>query len=134
MDQSQKDVSQPVKLAPDVDPVSEVVNPVMSAATTFNLSLLTSFAAYQKEWFGFLNRRWHENLDVSTRLASCRKLPEVQQVCLEYWNRTAAQYGVEFQHLGELAQAKPQSAPEPAAPGAKSSRAVTTPDRYRPAA
>ena len=134
MEQMQTDADRSTKLPPDVDPVSEFINPAMSAATTFNRSLLESATAYQKEWFGFLNRRWHENLDVSTRLASCRKLPEVQQVCLEYWNRTAAQYGVEFQHLGELAQAKPQSAPEPAAPGAKSSRAVTTPDRYRPAA
>ena len=134
MEQMQTDADHSTKLPPDVDPVSEFINPAMSAATTFNRSLLESATAYQKEWFGFLNRRWHENLDVSTRLASCRKLPEVQQVYLEYWKRTAAQYGVEFQHLGELAQAKPQSVPEPAAPGAKSSRAVTTPDRYRPAA
>ena len=132
MDQTQKDASRPVKLPPDVDPVSEVFNPAMTAATTFNRNLLTSIAAYQKEWFGFLNWRWHENLDFPARLARCHMLPEVQQVYLDYWKRAAEQYGVEFQHLGELAQVKPQSAVEPAAPAAKSSRPAT--DQYRPAA
>ena len=134
MDQMQADAGRSTWLPPDVDPVSEVFNPAMTAATTFNRNLLTTVDACQKDWFFFLNERWHENLKVPERLAGCRTLPEVQQVYLDYWKRAAEQYGVEFQHLGELAQAKPQSAVEPAAPAAKSSRAATVPDQYRPAA
>ena len=139
MDQMQADAGRSTRLPPDVNPVSEVVNTAMRAATTLNRNLLDNFAAYQKEWLGFLNRRWRENLDVPTRLASCRTLPEVQQVYLDYWKRAAEQYGVEFRHLGEIAQtklepAKPQQGPSPAVAPTKASRPVTPPAQHQPAA
>lgn len=123
MDQVQTDASRSARLPPDVDPIMEIENAAMSAATMFNRSLLASSAAYQKEWFGFLNRRWREDLDVPARLVCCQTLPEVQQVYLDFWKRAAEQYGVEFQHFAEIAQTKPQLAPEPTAPAAKANRA-----------
>lgn len=57
MDQMQADAGRSTRLPPDVNPVSEVVNTAMRAATTLNRNLLDNFAAYQKEWIGFLNRR-----------------------------------------------------------------------------
>ncbi len=115
MDQMQSDAGRSAGLPPDINPVSEVLNPAMRAATTYNRNLLASVAAYQNEWLGFLSVRGRENLDFHLRLAHCRTLPELQQTYVDYWKRASEQYGVEFQHLSEIAQPKPQPAPETAA-------------------
>ena len=120
MDQARTDAGRPEKFPLDVDPIAEVMTPVMGAATTFNRNLLASVTTYQKEWATFANQRWHENLELPLRLGNCRTLLEFEQVYLGYLKRAAEQYGVEFRHLGLFAQSKaqpvPQSAETPAKP------------------
>ena len=89
MDPTPQDSTRRLKLPADVDTVMEVTTPAMTAVTTFNRNLVETFAAFQKEWFGFLNRRWRENMSMPTRLSTCQSLPEVQQIYLDYWKRMA---------------------------------------------
>jgi Phasin protein len=96
----------------DVETMIEMTSPANEAVKMFNSKLAENASAYQKEWFGFFNLRWHENISLPMRLAACRSPMEAQQVYLDYWKRTFAQYQAEFTHLFELAQQKTMEAPE----------------------
>lgn len=112
MEQIRPETANSGKFPPDVDPIAEILTPVMGAATTFNRSLLATVTASQNDWADFVNRRWRENLDLPERLGSCRTLLEFEQVYLAYWKRAAEQYGVELRHLGLIAQSKAQPSPQ----------------------
>lgn len=134
MDPIPQEPRTPRQLPADVDTIMEVATPALTAVTTFNRDLVETCAAFQNEWFGFLNRRWRENMAMPTRLSICQSLPEVQQVYLDYWKRVADQYGAEFQHLGEITQTRTPHAPNVTAPKDKPNRAVAPTPEYRPSA
>jgi hypothetical protein len=103
-----------IKTAPfDVETMIEMSTPATEVVKTFNSKLVENVGAYQKEWFGFFSQRWMENVTLPLKLATCRSLPEVQEVYAGYWKRAAEQYGAEFSHVIEAAQHKPIT-PEPA--------------------
>jgi Phasin protein len=109
----------------DPEVLSEISKPALAAATAFQHRTLESMTAYQKEWFGFLNARWQENMAMPARLSACRSLPEVQQVYMDYWKRAADQYGREYQSLGMIARA--DNAAASAAPPTSGNPARTGP-------
>ncbi|MDZ4843618.1 MAG: hypothetical protein SH859_15940 [Hyphomicrobium aestuarii] len=70
----------------------------------FNSNMLKTFTSCQSEWLGFVGRRMQENLSMCARFASCRSMPDVQKVYMDYWNRTIDQYQDEFQTLVRTVQ------------------------------
>ena len=96
----------------DAETVIEMSSPATATVKTFNATLVEDVSAYQKEWLGFMKQRWLENAALPQRLASCRSLPEVQQVYTDYWRRAADQYGAEWRHLTEISQSRPVHAAE----------------------
>ncbi len=121
-------------LPADVDTVLEVATPAMAAATSFQHNMIETLSSCQKEWFGFLNRRWHENLEMPTRFAKCRSPSDFQQAYVEYWTRAADQYQAEFKHLGEICHVKPHATVTVPDTSAKPSRPTQQPVTYQPAA
>jgi len=84
--------------------LNELAAPTVAAATAFQQRLFENMTACQKEWYGFIQSRWIENLAMPKRLSRCQSPMDVQQVYADYWRRTLEQYSGEFQHLGEIAQ------------------------------
>ena len=82
-----------------VEFANEIARPASKAMDAFNSNMLKTFTSCQNEWLGFVGRRMQENLSMPARLASCRSMPDVQQVYMDYWNRTIDQYQDEFQTL-----------------------------------
>jgi hypothetical protein len=113
---SDSDVS---KMFPfDAQTVAEIADPALAAASTFQRGMVASTIACQREWLGFMNRRWQENLEFPGKLARCRTIPEFQQAYFDYWTRVADQYTGEFQQLGKIVQGGPLADladPKPAA-------------------
>lgn len=97
-----------IKTAPfDVETMIEMSTPATEVVKTFNSKLVENVGAYQKEWFGFFSQRWMENVTLPLKLATCRSLPEVQEVYAGYWKRAVEQYKAEFSHVIDAAQHKP---------------------------
>lgn len=109
----------------DPEVLSEMTTPALAAAASFQHRTLESMTACQKELFGFLNARWHENMAMPARLSTCRSLAEVQQVYVDYWKRAADQYSREYQNLGVIARA--DHAASSVAPPTNGSPARTSP-------
>ena len=100
-----------IQTAPfDVETMLEMSNPATEVVKTFNSKLVENVGAYQKEWFGFFSQRLQENMNLPLRLATCKSMPEVQEVYASYWKRAAVQYGTEFSHVLDAAQHKPIAA------------------------
>ena len=97
----------------DVETILEMSNPATEVVKTFNSKLVENVGAYQKEWFGFFSQRWQENMTLPLRLATCKSMPEVQQVYADFWKRAAEQYGTEFSHVIDAAQHKTIAAEPP---------------------
>jgi hypothetical protein len=121
-------------LPADVDTVLEVASPAMAAATSFQHNMIETLSACQKEWFEFLNKRWHENLEMPARLAQCRSPGDFQRAYVDYWSRAADQYQTEFKHLGEIVHTKPHQAAEAPEASGKLIRPVGQPAGYQSAA
>jgi len=125
----ERNIPQPLPI--HLELMSELTTPAVAAATTFQRRFFDNMTALQKEWYGFLQARWMENIAMPRRLSRCQTPMDVQQVYMDYWRRTLDQYSGEFQHLGEISQHEEysvHSAPD-SEPGMRKSAPVR-PDGY----
>jgi len=94
----------------DAETVLAVTTPAVETVKAFNATLNETVQACQKECFGFWRVRMTENLALSSRLMTCRSLPEMQQVYADYWRHTAEQYANEYSQLFHLLHNAPHEA------------------------
>ena len=81
------------------DTLRAMTSPASDVMKAFNTTLNETVTACQSEATNFLQRRFHENLQLTSRLMSCRSIPEVQGAYTDYWQRTAEQYGDEYRQF-----------------------------------
>jgi hypothetical protein len=76
-----------------------MTSPASHVVKAFNTTLNDTVSACHSEAADFIQRRWHENLQLTSRLMSCRSIPEIHGAYTDYWQRTAEQYGNEYRQF-----------------------------------
>ncbi|MFZ1105381.1 MAG: phasin family protein [Hyphomicrobiaceae bacterium] len=67
-------------------------NPMMTIFAELNASILEGFAAAQKDWADFVQRRIREDVAVSRQLMNCQSLADVHQIYSQYLRTAFEQY------------------------------------------
>jgi hypothetical protein len=75
-----------------------MVNPIMMMVANMNATILEGFAAAQKDWADFVQRRIKEDVAASRQLMSCRSLPDMHRVYSEYLETAFEQYREQSEH------------------------------------
>jgi hypothetical protein len=67
-------------------------NPMMTIFAELNATVLEGFAAAQKDWAAFVQRRIKEDVAVSRQLMNCQSLADMHQVYAHYLRTAFEQY------------------------------------------
>ena len=66
--------------------------PMMTIFAELNASILEGFAAAQKDWADFVQRRIREDVAVTRQLMSCQSMADMHQVYAQYLRTAFEQY------------------------------------------
>lgn len=89
---------------PDLARVNEMNGNMLSDATKFNTKVGTTMQQLGKEWFGFVGKRLHEDIELFHAIHACRSLPDLQQVYTLFWQDAFAQYGEQTKRMMRITQ------------------------------
>lgn len=78
--------------------------PMLTAMTELNGHFIDQMTRANTEWFGFVNRRFSEDMAASQRLMECRTVQDLFAVYTEFFQRAQQQYQAEFQYFARLNQ------------------------------
>lgn len=78
--------------------------PMMSAMTELNGHLIEQMTRANTEWFGFMNRRFTEDMAASQRFMECRTVQDLFAAYSDFIQRAQQQYQAEFQYFARLNQ------------------------------
>jgi hypothetical protein len=89
---------------PDLARVNEMNGNMLSDAAKFNTKVGATMQQLGKEWFGFVGKRLHEDLELFHAIHACRSLPDLQHVYTLFWQDAFAQYGEQAKRMMWIAQ------------------------------
>jgi cation transport regulator ChaB len=76
-----------------------MANPMMMIIANMNATILEAFAAAQKDWADFFQRRVKEDVAVSRQLMShCHSLPDMHRIYSQYLETAFEQYREQSEH------------------------------------
>jgi hypothetical protein len=93
---------------PDLARVNEMNGNMLSDATKFNTKVGATMQQLSKEWFGFVGKRLHEDIELFHAIHACRSLPDLQQVYTLFWQDAFVQYGEQMKRMMHIAQGAPE--------------------------
>ena len=76
--------------------------PMLSSVATWNFKAGSALAAFNGEWFDFVNRRAREDFALIQRLGACQRPDEAWRVYSEFFVKAAGDYQQEFMELARL--------------------------------
>jgi hypothetical protein len=76
--------------------------PMLGSVATWNLKVGSALAAFNGEWFDFVNRRAREDFALIQRLGACQRPDEAWRVYSEFLVKAAGDYRQEFMELARL--------------------------------
>lgn len=81
-----------------------MAQPAFAAMAEINGRICENAAQLGTEWLGFVTRRLREDLAMPQQLAACKSPQEAQQVWVDYWQTTFAQYQDEMGRLAKMGE------------------------------
>ena len=80
----------------------ELQRPALEAMARMNGKVYDGFAAMNKNWAAFVNRRLKEDLAMPQQLAGCKTVQDMYGVCAEFFQTACADYQSEFEQVAKL--------------------------------
>jgi hypothetical protein len=96
-----------------------MVNPAITGLADMSCGILEGFAAAQKDWADFFQRRIREDVAAYRALISCQSLPDLYQIYSKYLEVAFEQYREQSEHIVERGATMAQHVAETAEAKAK---------------
>ena len=74
-------------------------NPMMTIFAELNATTMEGFAAAQKDWADFVQRRIREDVAVTRQLMNCQSMADMHQVYAQYLRTAFKQYREQSEHV-----------------------------------
>ncbi|KAB2919236.1 MAG: phasin family protein [Hyphomicrobiaceae bacterium] len=95
------------------DTMMQMQRPTFTAMAELNGRLYESFAAVNKEWTSFVNRRLKEDLAVPQQLAECKTVQDFYRVYAQFFQNAYADYQAELEQMTKLGRSIAETALQP---------------------
>ena len=79
--------------------VPTMFDPMVTIFADLNATILEGFAAAQKDWADFFQRRIKEDVAVSRQLMSCHSMPDMHRIYSQYLETAFEQYRKQSEHV-----------------------------------
>ena len=97
------DVPRPAAAAPVMNAeMIEICQPIVEGMTQYSGALCDGYAALGTEWLNFVNRRFHVDMSLAGRLATCGSPQSLMQEWSTFMTTAAEDYRNEFTRLVEM--------------------------------
>jgi hypothetical protein len=86
----------------DFAKLAEINGPALSAIAEINSKLCEALIAMNREWVGFVNRRFEEDAAMPQYLARCKSAHDMYEVYADFFQRAYNQYQTQFEQFTKL--------------------------------
>jgi Phasin protein len=90
--------------------VLEICQPIVAGMSQYSGALSDGYAAMGSEWLRFINRRFHIDMSLATRMSKCSSPQDLMQEWSTFMTTAADDYRNEFTRLTEMNSTASQAA------------------------